>query len=134
MSPDLQDKLFKKYPKIFSQIKKSPQESAMAWGITCDDGWFDLIDRLCWFIQCYIDNNPHLQTTQVVAQEVKAKLAGLRFTTSGGDELICGAINFAEALSFSICELCGVNGSKPFNDGGYYWTACNKCKNMKDIT
>lgn len=133
MSPDLQNKLFSKYPKIFADISKSPQESAMAWGITCNDGWYDLIDRLCWFIQSYIDNNVHLMVDQVVAQKVTQKLAGLRFTASGGDEMIGGAVHFAESMSFTICEACGVNGAKPFNDGGYYWTACNKCKNKKNI-
>jgi hypothetical protein len=133
MSPDLQEKLYKKYPKIFADVNKPPNESAMAYGITCDDGWYDLIDNLCWFIQSTIDRTTYIQIPQVVAQQVKQKLAGLRFNVTGGDEGILGAIEFAEQLSFTVCESCGSSKAKRFNDGGYLWTACDICKNRKEI-
>lgn len=47
MSPELEKKLFEKYPKIFANTNKSPQESCMAFGLEIGDGWYSLIDLLC---------------------------------------------------------------------------------------
>jgi len=47
---------------------------------------------------------------QVVAQQVKEKFGGLRFYYYGGDEFICGLVNFAERLSSITCESCGRDG------------------------
>ena len=57
MSPELDKKLVEKYPKLFINRNKSPQESCMHWGFECGDGWYWLIDKLCESIQSYIDNN-----------------------------------------------------------------------------
>jgi CDGSH-type Zn-finger protein len=132
MSPDLEDKLYNKYPKIFRKEDRADETHAMYYGIQCNDGWYALIDLLCSFIQQSVDRNVHLQIPQAVAQQVKQKLAGLRFNISGGDEMTYGAVQFAEFLSFTICESCGASNAKPFNDGGYWWTACNTCKNRKN--
>ena len=55
MNVQLQDKLFKLYPKIFTQKDLPAQHSAMAFGIACPDEWYDLINVLCRQIQSYID-------------------------------------------------------------------------------
>lgn len=47
MSPELENKLYEKYPKIFADHSKSPQESCMAFGLEVGDGWYDLIDVMC---------------------------------------------------------------------------------------
>lgn len=47
MSPELEQKLFAKYPKIFRDANKSPQETCMAFGLEVGDGWYNLIDLLC---------------------------------------------------------------------------------------
>ena len=46
MKQELQDKLFKKYPKLYRQHTLSMQETCMCWGICTGDGWFTLIDEL----------------------------------------------------------------------------------------
>jgi len=60
MSPELDKYLCEKYPKIFSERNKSPQESCMHWGLECGDGWFSIIESLCYRIQNHIDNPPYL--------------------------------------------------------------------------
>ena len=60
MKKELQDKLFEKYPRIFKQKDLSSQETVMCLGITCGDGWYDIIDTLCEAIQQrvqFINNN-----------------------------------------------------------------------------
>lgn len=47
MTPELEQKLITKYPKIFVDCGKTPQESCMAWGLEVGDGWYNLIDVLC---------------------------------------------------------------------------------------
>ena len=52
-----QEKLFKKYPKIFRQKDLSPTVTAMCWGIETGEGWYGLIDLLCEEIQHMIDEH-----------------------------------------------------------------------------
>jgi len=47
VSPELEKQLFEKYPEIFADANKSPQESCMAFGLEVGSGWYNLIDILC---------------------------------------------------------------------------------------
>ena len=58
MNQELQKKLFEKYPEIFVQKDYTIQQSAMPFGIECGDGWYNIIDTLCWHIQQEVDR-PH---------------------------------------------------------------------------
>lgn len=58
MRQELQDQLFEKYPNIFAQKDLDMTQTAMCWGISCGDGWYNIIDVLCLKIQQLIDN-PH---------------------------------------------------------------------------
>ena len=58
MKQELQQKLYEKYPKIFRQKDMSMQETAMCWGIACGDGWYNIIDNLCFHLQSLVDS-PH---------------------------------------------------------------------------
>ena len=54
MNVELQDKLYKKYPKIFEDTSKPATESCMAWGLEVGDGWYNIIDMLCQSVsECY---------------------------------------------------------------------------------
>lgn len=55
MSPELEKKLFDKYPKIFAQRKLPMTQTAMCWGIETGDGWYNIIDQLCRQIQQHVD-------------------------------------------------------------------------------
>lgn len=105
MSPELEQKIFNKYPKIFKDSTKSPQETCMCWGLEVGDGWYELIDVLCEAltytfttsvrvdeedgkrlgIEPYKDIKGDLsyffrvEPPQVVADQVKEKFGTLRF-------------------------------------------------------
>lgn len=133
MSPELDQKLFEKFPKIFSERNSDMQETAMCWGFECGDGWFHIIDKLCQNIQSRIDwnnkrrltlleNNPydHVipdEVIQVVATQVKEKFGTLRFYYDGGDATIDGMVRMAESMSSVTCEVCGMYGTT----GGKGW-------------
>lgn len=58
MKQELQNKLYEKYPKIFQQKDLPMTQTAMCWGISCGDGWFNIIDTLCGHLQ-YLVDHPH---------------------------------------------------------------------------
>jgi chaperone required for assembly of F1-ATPase len=104
MSPELQYKLYSKYPEIFADKDKSMQETAMCWGIETPDDWYDIIDTLCHALtytystsldidkedaerlnikpirfreeDCYIYS---VECPEIIAEQVKEKYNTLRF-------------------------------------------------------
>ena len=134
MSPELDQHIREKYPKIFSQRCE----------MSIGDGWFDIIDMLCANIQNRIDNNiRQIEYTiewnnevndpdydwsdkssflkreertvpepieQVVATQIKEKFGTLRFYYHGGDEYIRGLEAMAESMTSRTCEDCGNPG------------------------
>ena len=50
MREELDKLLCKKYPKMMVNRHASVQETAMCWGFSHGDGWFNIIDTLCWFL------------------------------------------------------------------------------------
>ena len=101
MKKELQDKLFEKYPKIFRQKDLPSTETCMCLGITCGDGWYDIIDLLCFRIQNYVDS---CNRKQIEAVQVKSKFGSLKFYTNSDDPFVCGMISFAESMSLQISE------------------------------
>jgi len=104
MSPELQSKLYSKYPEIFVDKDKSMQETAMCWGIETPDDWYDIIDTLCHALTYtyttylnidkedaerlgikptrYRDEDSYIYSVecpQVIAEQVKEKYGTLRF-------------------------------------------------------
>lgn len=84
--------------------------------INCSDGWFFLIHFLLKDIKEYIEKenswreNKDLDIPLIefkVAQ-IKEKFSGLRFYYNGGDNKIETKVEFAEHLSYFICEETGV--------------------------
>lgn len=110
MTDDKTAELKKKYPEIFSED----------FYFECMDGWFDLIDGLCYKLQSYIDDFDNVE--QIIAGQVKEKFGGLRFyIEQGGDDYIYSLIKEVEHQSYKTCEDCGSPG-KVQNLG--YWLIC----------
>jgi len=98
MKQELQESLFKTYPKIFARRHMSKEYTAMCYGIQCPDKWYDLIDTLCAKIQSYADQKGII----CEANQIKSKFGGLRFYVTYSDSYIKGLINLAESLSLKI--------------------------------
>jgi len=128
-----EEKILKKYPKIFRQKKLSMTQTCMCWGLEVGFGWHWLIDNLCGCIQSYIDENKKYNSEihQIETTQVKEKYGSLRFYTNGGDDTIKGMIWLAEYLSNYICEECGsiedVNQTK-----GWIITLCKNCLKKRE--
>lgn len=120
MKKELEEQLVKKYPKIFGEYGGDARQTCMAWGMTCGDGWYEIIDELCEKLEPY----------GVVAAQVKEKFGGLRFYLNAipsekWDE-IHALVNKAERKSLETCEYCG----KPGERKGKMWvkTVCPECE------
>jgi len=126
MTPELDEQLVNKYPKIFRDRHGDLRETAMCWGISCSDGWYWLLDHLCSSLQWETDKN---KAPQVVASQVKEKFAGLRFYYAEPiSEVQDGMIRLAQWLSQHICERCGATKNVDVRkEHGWLVTACEEC-------
>lgn len=142
MDQVLENKLFEKYPDLFSNKDKDIMHSCMAWGIECNNGWYDIISSVCWRIKQHEDNikwqTEYKQKTEpdykseyfpVKFDQIKEKYGGLRMYFSGGDEYVGGLISMAEAVSYKICEVCGNKGES--NKQGWISTLCEIHRNAQ---
>jgi len=100
MKQELQESLFRAYPKIFARRHMTKEHTAMCYGIQCPDRWYDLIDALCARIQLHSDQNGLI----CEANQVKTKFGGLRFYVTYSDPYIKGLVDMAEMMSLKIKE------------------------------
>jgi hypothetical protein len=103
MRAELTAKLRESYPGMF------PDATVPIDSITCGDGWFELINLLCWEIQQEV-NQKHEPAHPVTVRLIKQKLGALRFQYAGGSQFVSGLVRMSEAMSYQICEECGNRG------------------------
>jgi hypothetical protein len=132
MNEKLDEQLCARYPKIFVNRHADMTTTAMCWGISCGDGWYNILDQLCHNIQSHTDwqNRETVKVSQVVASQVKEKFGGLRFYYNGGDDYIHGLTTMAESMSEVTCETCGSPGRS--RGSGWVYTACDTHTNPED--
>jgi hypothetical protein len=102
MSPELTTKLIEQYPDQFKNLK---------W-IECDDGWYEILSRLCYIVNNRLIYKKRLNEPleHFVWSQIKEKFGGLRAYCYGADEYIRGAIDMAESVSYITCEVTGEKG------------------------
>lgn len=128
MTKELDERLCQKYPEIFRDRHAPMSQTAMCWGFACGDGWFALIDTLCSELM------RHSTPEQIpVAQQVKEKYAGLRFYARTYTDTQYDLIDFAEALSYRICETCGTTTNVQRYTDGWHRTRCLSCAETEGL-
>lgn len=120
MKKELDEALCAKYPKLFRDRNAPMTHTAMCWGFSCGDGWYDIIDRLCDKIQKHCDDIGE----QTIVIQVKEKFGTLRFYVGGADDYIWNAVADAEQQSAVTCEVCGSPGVA--YGGGWILTLCEE--------
>lgn len=113
-----------KYPYLFAGYYKGIRRSPMAWGFTCANGWFDILNQL------WIDLH---EFEGLVLAQVKEKLGGLRvypypMNKDVRDE-VHGLIGQAKTASYSTCEMCGESGKR--RGGDWIFTLCDNCVKLE---
>ena len=92
MKPNLQDKLFAEFPKLFAQRDLPKTETCMCWGIECPDAWYDVIHAACEIIQMNIDWN---ELPQIEFTQVKEKFGSLCMYYDNHNGFVSGVIAMA---------------------------------------
>ena len=89
-------------------------------------GWYNLIYTLTNCIDRRLEHlNKDGGNRKVIISQIKEKFGGLRYYADGDiDEQMDGMIDFAESLSYTICEECGASGK--LRSGGWLRTLCDK--------
>lgn len=113
MTPELADKLIEQYPEQFKDLKY----------LECDDGWYEILSRLCYIVNSHLDCQKRLNEPLEFFywSQIKEKFGGLRAYCYGADGYIRGAIDMAESISFITCEVTGEKGKvryKKFGENG----------------
>jgi hypothetical protein len=94
-------------------------------GFYIAEGWFPMVRQLCLLIEDQLVNFvPEEIRKEIYLAQVKEKFGGLRVYLNKSTPYIDGAIAFAEALSFHICEECGAPGELRLTS--YHRTLCNR--------
>jgi len=121
----LEQEAFKKYPLVCVGGHRVEPMKVTPFG-QVGIGWNSILIHLLARIQNHLEHNPKLQKGFRIAQ-VKEKYGTLRFYTDGGDAYIEGAIDMAEGMSCSTCELCGNPGTTKEKQG-WVNTFCVPCR------
>lgn len=101
MRGELQDTIIQKYPDQFKNLKY----------IECGDGWYDIIDRLCYTIQSRLEYLHKINKPLNFSwSQIKEKFGSLRCYAYDSDDYIRGAIEMAESISCITCEVTGDRG------------------------
>jgi hypothetical protein len=97
----------------------------MPWGFEHDDGWFDILWRLCEDLEPLVAEFELAGGPKFEVLQVKEKFGGLRFYVNcRGHEAISQRIGIAADESFRTCEVCGQPGTP--REGGWIKTLCDK--------
>lgn len=105
-----------KYPNLFAELDF----------LEIQDGWHDLIDRLCGIVQRHIDGHlPDELKDQIRFTQIKQKFGGLRVHVNHWVPYIQGAITMAEDISYKTCEMCG-RDADTHNVRGWITTLCEQ--------
>lgn len=133
MSPDKQNLLYSRYPKLFRDKDLPMTQSCMYWGLDCGIGWFDLLNDLC----AQLDLLERTVGLEVVFDQIKEKMSTLRayhhvarFPESAiTDEdkalwntIVYGLVSCAEEVSAQTCEETGEYGTMHVSPTGWYRT------------
>lgn len=138
MNDSLSKELYDKYPSLFS-LKDNNREPIGAYGIECDDGWYDILSSICFMVEQHernIEGNNKYRISQnqnpinyepFQFTQIKEKFGVLRAYSNGGDDYTRGLIGMAECWSYKTCEICGNKGQTTKH--GWLKTICEKCNN-----
>lgn len=126
MDVNLQNKLKEKYTYQFRNLKH----------IECENGWYDIIDNLCYTIENRIKATARTNPVEFEWSQIKEKFGGLRAYFNGGDDYIFGAVDLATNISYTVCEETGDKGklrNKKISEDGKIVIA-NWIKTLSDET
>ena len=92
--------------------------------ISIGDGWMPLVRNLAGYLR---DMAADARQPPPRALQVKEKFGGLRYYVDHPTDEQARVIQFAEMLSFSVCEHCGTMAGVAV-EGGWRKALCQRCR------
>lgn len=146
MTPELDERLVKEFPLLYSDRHAPMTQTAMCWGFQCGDGWYKLIRKLSKKLEKLVEKEMRIEPVAGMedildeylfphASTVKEKFGTLRFYMTTSTDEMEAEIDKAIRESARTCEDCGRPGRNK-SVGGWYRTQCVKCRNKwkKEMT
>lgn len=130
MDKRLEEYFVKQYPNLFRNMYGDMRTTCMAWGCSCGNGWFHLMNAAFG-----MGEHPG-----AILLQVKEKLGGLRLywmgpgppdfpaLTKQESDKMRTAMDTAEDRSYQVCEVCGDPGK--LRTGGWLYTYCDRCAKL----
>ena len=115
MHKEVEQKLVERWPLSFN-TEGDVRHTAMSFGFTHGDGWFDILWRLCEDLEPLVAAFEQESGRQFEVLQVKEKFGGLRIYVSDADDAIRLRLEAAQQESFHTCEVCGQRGER--REGG----------------
>lgn len=134
MKDELEAKLVKAFPNLFSDYDKDKTVTAMYWGCECGDGWYNILYEMCTklepLIVGWMKENPTQPECKPRFSQIKEKFGTLNvYMTCATDEMY-KITHKAENKSAKTCEQCGEPGKE--RGLGWIYTACWGCAKEGD--
>jgi len=124
MRKELEQKLVERWPTWFN-TGGDVRDTAMSRGFAHDDGWFDIVWRLCEDLEPRVAQFEQAGGQKFEVLQVKEKFGGLRFYVNCRKEgAIRQCIGAAAQESFHTCEVCGQPGT--LREDGLIKTLCDE--------
>ena len=96
--------------------------------ISCEAGWYDIIEQMCGAIQVYIENEAPERHIEPKFVSIEEKFGILFIKIDGSDKVIDLVAKACEKLSCKTCEYCGEAGelycSSKYRSWSNYKTLC----------
>lgn len=105
MTPESDKRLRADYPLVFQRPLLNDEP------IRCGDGWFQLLAKTFALLDVLISVLPESERGNYYAQQVKEKFGTLRIYMSKQTPEMSTLIEFADALSVCVCDVCGKRGA-----------------------
>jgi hypothetical protein len=126
MRTELECRLRQAHPQLFRHHRVDPLAVPIGRGIETDDGWYELIDRLCTRLDEELARTPD---PAFEFEQVKQKFGVLRvYTTPTANARLTELIADAVGESRTTCEPCGASGAALVTLAGVMRTLCEACR------
>jgi hypothetical protein len=123
MRKELEQQLIERWPTWFN-TGGDIKHTLMPRGFTHDDGWFDILLRLCEDLEPLVAEFEQKTECQFDILQVKEKFGGLRIHVNHANDAIRQRIETAIQESLHTCEVCGQPGR--LREEGWIKTLCDE--------